>query len=433
MSIFNEKLESKILLVANKMASQRHLAAIRNTFMSTLPIVIMGGLFAVISAAPVSETTKNGFLLAWAKFVQDNSIIFSWISALTLGAISLYVCMGIVYNLTKHYKIEPLIPMIISVFSFLLISLAPIELSWSTKSIEFAYIDGKGLLVAMAVGILTVEAYRFLRNKNFGRIKLPDSVPASLVETFASLASTVVIMSFYTLIFIIFNKMGTTLTMWLSNAIAPQIEGMDSLWFVVFAAILINAAWFFGIHNASFWGIIGPIMYINLSSNAAAQAAGEALPAILTESFWVYFLSMGGAGSCLSIAILLTISKSTQLKTVGRVGILPAFFGISEPITFGLPIMLNPFFFLPCFLTAAVNGAITFVLMDTNIIGKTYAMLSWNMPNIFGSYFSTGDFKAPILVIALLIIDIVIYFPFFKAYEKQQLRIEKAEELVEAA
>ena len=433
MSIISTKMEGKILNVANKMASQRHLAAIRNTFMSTLAIVIMGGLSAVISAAPVSESTTNGFLLAWAKFVQDNSIVFSWIGTLTLGLISVYVCMGITYNLSKHYKIEPLIPVILSLFGFLLITLKPIELSWSSKSVEVGYLDGKGLLVAMAVSIFTVEAYRFLRSKNFGKIKLPDSVPASLVETFASLASAVVIMSFHTLIFVIFNRMDTTLTMWLANAIAPQIKGVDSLWFVIFAATLINIAWFFGIHNASFWGILGPIMYINLSVNAAAQTASTPLPSILTESFWVYFLSIGGAGSCLSIAILLAISKSTQLKTVGRVGIIPAFFGISEPVTFGLPIMLNPFFFVPCFLTAVVNGTITFILMDGRIIGKTYAMLSWNMPSIFGAYFSTGDFKAPILILVLLLIDIIIYFPFFKAYEIQQLRIERAEELKEEA
>ena len=56
--------------------------------------------------------------------------------------------------------------------------------------------------------------------------------------------------------------------------------------------------------------------------------------------------------------------------------------------------------------------------MQSNIIGRTYAMLSYNMPSIFGSYFSTGDFKAVILIIVLILVDMLIYYPFFKAHEK---------------
>lgn len=428
MGKFSSNMETKMLSIANKMSNQRHFTAIRNTFMSILPIIIMGGLSAVISAAPVTETTTNGFLLAWANFVQKNSIIFSWIGALTLGAMAIYVCIGIGYFLCKHYKIEPFIPVLLTVFGFLVVSLNPVELTYASKLVDIGNLDGKGLLVAMAIGIITVESYRFMRHKNFGRIKMPDSVPASLSESFASLAPAIVIMTLYIVVFVIFNSMGTTLTTWLITAIAPQIQAADSLWFVVLTATIINAAWFFGIHNAAFWGIMGPLLSMNFSLNAVAQTSGVALPAILTDPFWVYFVHIGGAGSCFSIAILLMLSKSKQMKTVGRIGILPAFFGISEPITFGLPIMMNPFFFVPCFLTAAVNGAISFLLMSSNVIERTYAMLSWNMPNVFGAYFSTGDIKASLLIIGLLIIDIIIYFPFFKAYEKQQLRIENCGE-----
>ncbi|MDV2583768.1 PTS sugar transporter subunit IIC, partial [Alkalibacillus haloalkaliphilus] len=77
------------------------------------------------------------------------------------------------------------------------------------------------------------------------------------------------------------------------------------------------------------------------------------------------------------------------------------------------------------FLTAAVNATITFLLMNSGFIGKTYAMLSFNMPSIFGAYFSTSDFKAVILIVALLVIDMLIYFPFTRMYEKQQLKLEE--------
>ena len=80
--------------------------------------------------------------------------------------------------------------------------------------------------------------------------------------------------------------------------------------------------------------------------------------------------------------------------------------------------MLNPILFIPCILTSVVNVSASYALMASGVIGKTYAMLSYNMPSIFGAYFSTGDFKAAILIIVLIVVDMLIYYPFFKAHER---------------
>lgn len=93
--------------------------------------------------------------------------------------------------------------------------------------------------------------------------------------------------------------------------------------------------------------------------------------------------------------------------------------------------MLNPIFFIPCSLVSVVNAVLAFLCLNTGLIGKTYAMLSFNMPSIFGAYFSTGDFKAVILVAVLIVIDMLLYFPFMKMYEKQQLLIEQQDEMQE--
>ena len=65
--------------------------------------------------------------------------------------------------------------------------------------------------------------------------------------------------------------------------------------------------------------------------------------------------------------------------------------------------------------------------MSTNLIDKTFAMLSFNMPSVFGSFLSTGDMKAFVLVVVLLIIDMILYYPFLKMYEKQQLKLENSD------
>ena len=116
---------------------------------------------------------------------------------------------------------------------------------------------------------------------------------------------------------------------------------------------------------------------------------------------------------------------------MGRIGILPSFFGIGEPIIFGVPIMLNPFYLIPFLMTSTVNAVIAFTLMKYNIIGRTFAMLSWQMPSLPGAFLSTMDIRALFLIIALIILDIVMYYPFFKAHEKQCVRLEAMEETEE--
>lgn len=423
----NQKMEEHILPLANKMSSQRHLKAIRDAFISLMPITLMGGIAAILSSAPGSEGTTNGLLLAWANFASNNSLLLNWINALTLGAMSIYVCIGITNFLCKHYKIDVLLPIMLSVAGFMMLCIAPQELGWEGKLVEISYMDGKGLLAAIFISIFTVEFYHFMRQKNVGRIKMPDSVPASLSETFASLVPGLIILACYIALFAVFNAIGQTMPGFIYNSLAPAFTAADSLLFAILATILVHVFWFFGIHDAALSGILSPIRDGGLSLNAAAHVAGEALPKIFTTPFWVYFVVIGGCGSCLALAILLVRSKSKQMSTVGKVGIVPAFFGISEPIIFGLPLMLNPIFIIPFVGVSTVNCIIAYICMSAGIIGKTFSMLSWQMPSIFGAFLSTMDFKALILIVALIIFDAILYYPFVKMYEKQCLALEQGE------
>lgn len=420
----NAKLEKNILPLANKMSSQRHLKAIRDAFISLMPITLAGGIAAIISSAPVTETTTNGFLLGWAAFVEQNSMLLNWVNALTLGAMSLYVCIGITYFLCKQYKSDFLLPIMLSTLGFLMLCVAPQSLGWDGKVAEISFMDGRGLLPAIFIAIFTVEFYHFMRKKNFGRISMPDSVPASLSDTFASLFPGLVIIGCYVLLFSVFNAIDQTLPGWLYSVLSPAFTAADSLWFAVFATIMVHVFWFFGIHDAALSGILSPIRDGGLSLNAGAHVAGQALPKIFTTPFWVYFVVIGGCGSCLALAILLIRSKSKQMRTVGKVGIVPAFFGISEPIIFGLPLMLNPIFFIPFVGVSAVNCIISYLCMSSGLIGKTFSMLSWQMPSLFGAFLSTMDWKAFVLILILIVLDMVLYYPFCKMYEKQCLQME---------
>ncbi|GFK23762.1 PTS sugar transporter subunit IIC [Tetragenococcus halophilus] len=418
------KMDQYISPIANKLSQQRHLKAIRDAFMSMLPITLFGSIPIILNAAPVTEDTTNIFLLAWADFAEKNSLALNWISGLTLNAISLFICMGVVYFLCRHYKEDVLRPMMFAIAGFLMLVLTPMKMGWEGNEVEISFLDGRGILMALFVAIVTVEGYHWMRKKNIGRITMPDSVPASLSETFAALVPGVILMTFFAILFVIFHNFNTTAVQFIYEAMSPSLQAADSLPFTILSIFLIHLFWFFGIHDAALAGILGPIRDGNLSINAAEKVAGSDLSRIFTTPFWTYFVIIGGSGSVLALSLLMIFSRSKQLSTVGKVGFIPSIFGLSEPMIFGTPLMLNPIFFFPFIFTSVFNGIVTYLCMAGGIVGKTFAVFSWQMPAPIGAFLSTMDWRAVVLVILLIVIDGLIYYPFLKVYEKNLIKLE---------
>lgn len=160
----------------------------------------------------------------------------------------------------------------------------------------------------------------------------------------------------------------------------------------------------------------------------AAYAAGSAvteLPNILVEPFWWTFMMIGGSGATFGLAFCALFSKSKQLRTVGKLGIVPAFFNINEPIIFGMPIMFNPTLFLPFVICPVLNGVVAYAAMALGIVGRCFVYPSWNMFCPIAAILSTMDWKAVVLCVGLIVIDVLIYLPFFKAYEKKKIAEEQ--------
>ena len=180
-------MERYVMPVAEKFGNERHLQAIRDAFMSLLPITFAGGIAAVLNSAPSVETAGSGITMAWAKFAADTAAIFSWVNALTLGALSLYIGIGILHFLCRNEKTESFLPILLGVCGFCMLVVEPQSLGWDGKVVEMSYMDGKGLIPAMLISIATADLYCFMRKKEFGKITLPDTVPPSLSDVFASI------------------------------------------------------------------------------------------------------------------------------------------------------------------------------------------------------------------------------------------------------
>lgn len=425
-------LENKLVPVAERIGNQRHISAIRDGIISTIPLTIVGGFSLLVASPPVDpeliKPTNILFrgLLKWYEWAQVNQTDIMTPFFMTMAIMSIFVAITIAYNLAQSYSdnLDPLSSGIISGVVFLTISAPMIE-----GSIPSTYLDATGLFTAMIVAIITVEISNFLVSKGF-EIKMPKGVPSAISSTFSSLIPMIVnILLFHTINVIIARTTGASIPALLIQIITPIHTIGDSLGGYLLIVLMIHLLWFVGIHGDSiFGGIIVPLFTTNIMANATAKAAGQPMLYTWTEPVSAFLVFMGGTGATLSLVFLMITSKSKQLKTVGKVGLIPGLFGINEPIIFGTPLILNPHLLIPFFLVPVINALIAYFTINTGLIGRSFLSVPWTSPPFIGLPLSTMDINAFFLVVFVFILDALIYYPFFKLYEKSLIEIESSEE-----
>lgn len=109
--------------------------------------------------------------------------------------------------------------------------------------------------------------------------------------------------------------------------------------------------------------------------------------------------------------------------------LIPSIFNINEPVVFGLPVVMNPTFFLPYVFGTTVFGMMYgYVLIRLGLMTAPYISVPWTTPPLLYPYLATGgDWRAVVAQLVLFIIVGIVWYPFAKAYEKQLLKEEQLE------
>ena len=334
---------------------------------------------------------------------------------MSFNAISLFTSASIAYNLAKAYKREPLPAAFLSVMTFLLVA-APVK----DGAMDIKFFGGIGLFSAIFIAIYTVELTRLLEFLKI-RIRLPKEVPNAVAESLNIVIPILaVLLTLYPFTLWIEHSTGSSIPQLIMDFMAPLIKVSDSLGAICLFVFATHLLWFLGINGSlvlmQLWT---PFLLQNMASNLAAFQAGEPLPYIITNSFWDFYIVHGTSGGVIALAFLLVRSKSAHLRSIGKIGLVPSFFSIGEPIVYGVPMVVNPLFFIPLIFAPMANAIIAYLLLDFNLIHRIYLMAPWTTPAPIGAYLvSAGDIWAPVLSVSLIILDIIIYYPFFKMYER---------------
>jgi cellobiose PTS system EIIC component len=435
MGKFNQIIEEKVMVIAGRLASQRHLRAVRDGLVLSMPLIIIGSIFLIIGFLPIpgyEDFMARTFGHAWL-----DKLLYP--VGATFDIMALIAAFGIAYRLAEHYKVDALSAGAISVSAFLLATPYVIDFTPEgakaaiqvTGGIPTALTGSQGLFVAIVIALISTEIYRFVIQKNIV-IKMPPGVPPAVSKSFVAL-----IPGFAVILLVWLARLGIEMTSFESlHNVVGQILGkplhaLGGTYIGSLVAVLIMVLlWACGLHGDNIVGsVMDPVWLANMDANRIAFQAGHELPNIFTSQFFAIWMNMGGTGTTLSLVLcMFFFAKSKQMKQLGKLATPASLFNINEPVIFGTPIVLNPIFMIPFIITPIVTVTVTYLSMKTGIVAKPAGIaVPWTMPPIIGGYLATGGkISGSILQLVNLVISFAIYFPFFKMWDRQKAKEEKA-------
>lgn len=404
-----------------KVSNNPYLRAIRDGFVSCLPVILFSSLFILVACIPeIWDFKWDDYVsgLLWQAYGYSMGIL----SVLMVATIAKSLTDNFNHKLPKLRQINTVSVMIVSIICFLLLSVEGVD-----KGIATEFMGTKGLLSAFVVAFTVPNIYKFFVGRGI-TIKLPEEVPHYIAQTYADLFPLAASITFFWVFSFVFRDVtGMLFGNWILELFKPLFQAADGYIGIALIYGAMAMFWFVGIHGPSIVEPAVTAIYIaNIELNLQMVQAGEHATAILTHPTSYFVATLGGTGATLMFcAMCAFIAKSKQLRTVGCSSIIPVIFAVNEPILFGAPIVLNPVLFVPFILAPIANVWLYKFFVDVLGMNAFSYILPWTTPGTIGLIVATGFAKLSFfLAPLLLVVDAVIYYPFFRAYDKQLVERE---------
>ena len=426
MERFTAWMEEHFVPVAAKIGSQKHLVAIRDAFIAIMPIT-MAGAFAVLLNVFVRDLPtqylpdmKIAETMNWLISINGNV----WWGSLAILSMAFVFALG--YNLSKAYKTNALAGGLIAFSSFIAVTPQVATIAGAGPDgadvvgwgfLNWNYLSAAGLFTALIVGFVATVIYAKLMNKNV-TIKLPESVPPAVSKAFAAIIPGVIAIYACGILAYIASTLsggmaiGDIILKYVQMPFLGLSQGLGAVLIVVLAVQLF---WFFGLHGTNVLGAILDGTYLTCQlDNAAAFNAGKAMEYIWTRGSFDAYVWMGGAGCTLALIIAVFIfSKRADSKAVAKLSAPMGVFNINEPVVFGMPIVLNPIYFIPWLIVPVILTIIAYLATSLGIVPYVHVVVPWVVPPVIYAWLATGgSFAAALLSLINLAIAVAIWSVF---------------------
>lgn len=432
-----DRLSEKMLPIVSKKSSQRHLLAIRDSFIVTMPLVMAASVMVLLNALIFSNATIQR-VLDLSSLAELASIVNNGM----MSILAIIVCYNIGWNLATHYiqigviddpSFSPVHAGILStavMFILMPLSSTVTLLDGNTAEATGVFLQSltssSGLATAMIAALVSTELFIKLAKMKSFKIRMPEGVPPAVATSFNSLVPEIVVILFFSVVVFTLNHMtGLNVPQLIELAIQTPLKAFVlSVPGILFLQFFSDFLWVFGMHGSS---ILAPIrqapLLQSIQENMDAFSVGKEIPNIITEPFTNAFGLIGGGGCILPLVIaILWASKRQEQRSIAKFGLTTCLFNITEPIMFGLPVVMNPIYMIPCAIIPSINLIIAYAATSLGIISKTVAAAPWITPPVIQSFIATGgDIRAAVLTVILIILDVFLFLPFVLAANKAKL------------
>ncbi|MCF1783891.1 MAG: PTS lactose transporter subunit IIBC [Lactobacillus mulieris] len=415
-----------------KISKNNYLMAIKDGFISIMPLVMFSSLMILIVQLP----TLFGIVL------PDNAkLIMVKIYNLTMGIMGLMVAGTTAKALTGNFNrtmpegkaINSTSTMIAAMSAFLFLAVSPDP---KTGALDVGFLGTQGLLSAFVAAFLTVNIYKLCIKKNI-TIKLPKEVPGTIAQSFKDIFPFAFAVLACVLIDLISRAVvGAPFASVFQKTLTPLLKGVETYPGMCLIYGLSALFWFVGIHGPSIvMPAVTAFQLANTEANLKLFEAGQHPLHAMTNNFGNYIAAIGGTGATFIVPlVLIFFMKSKQLKTVGKASFIPVLFAVNEPLLFAAPLVLNPYMFFPFILTPICNVILGKFFIDVLGMNGMIYTLPWTVPGPIGVLLNTHfQLISIIFVIIMLVMDAAIYYPFLRVYDAELVKQEtgKAQKLAE--
>lgn len=413
-------MDKTIAPVASKVADSKMLDALMGGMMCTLPMTLGVSVIAILINFPIpgfSDWVVSSGLMA-----TGNSIL-----TVTMNMMGIYISFFIGLRWGKVCGLSGYTGGIVSGAVFLAFmpqqSFEDIPMA---SFINTSYMGSNGIFVAILLGLIVPKVTAILMSKL--EIKLPDMVPPMVADSLSPMFAAIVL---FTAVW--FAKWGLSFTPWgnlfdmINTLIGTPVTmvGASPLAYIIVCSLQ-SIFWFFGVHPNVMLNFYAPVIMACSAANTEAIIAGEALP----YGAWAVVAlgtAIGGQANALGISISLLFTKSERFKAIRGIALVPSLFNISEPLMFGLPVVLNPTYFIPFVLNIPVCAIVVQALYALGL-GAAFnptIQLPWVLPQPVIA-FMQGGIGCLVISVAVLAVSVLMYTPFTLMADRQALREEQA-------
>ncbi|CIY12180.1 PTS system%2C lactose-specific IIBC [Streptococcus pneumoniae] len=406
-----------------KLSRNIYLRAIRDGFIAGMPVILFSSIFILIAFVPNSWGFKWSDEVV-AFLMKPYSYSMGILALLVAGTTAKSLTDSVNRSMEKTNQINYMSTLLAAIVGLLMLAADPIENGLAT-----GFLGTKGLLSAFLAAFITVNIYKVCVKNNV-TIRMPDEVPPNISQVFKDVIPfTLSVVSLYALDLLARHFVGASVAESIGKFFAPLFSAADGYLGITIIFGAFAFFWFVGIHGPSIVEpAIAAITYANAEVNLNLLQQGMHADKILTSGTQMFIVTMGGTGATLVVPFMfMWLTKSKRNRAIGRASVVPTFFGVNEPILFGAPLVLNPIFFIPFIFAPIANVWIFKFFIETLGMNSFTANLPWTTPAPLGLVLGTNfQVLSFILAALLIVVDVVIYYPFLKVYDEQILEEERS-------